>query len=270
MLQKLFLLGVVFQLTACATTDTGEAFLYFDDDRVVEAIPYFEKSIKNEDRIGALMLAFIYANDTHIPLDIEKAQQYLNQYSEMPISLYDQYLDYFHAYAQAIIWLEDDEQVNDETANKLLRASKYKTFPPALSKLAKNYANGIGVKADYNLSHLLYEESINHQETSFYQLHYAWQLSVHHDEVYRQNINIMHLMPELGDVDENYDFIYYDTKAAVLARQGLFLQAVEQQNLAIQQISRKLKTYPYYQTWLDEYVERKGHYQQNKPWVVNR
>ena len=261
-----FVLLVFLQLAACTTTNTGKAFQYLEDDLIVDALPYFEKGVKDGERISALMLAMIYTSDSHIPSDIKKAQQYFNEYLTMPSNIYDGTLSYHHPYVQAVILLEDDSTSNDVEANKLLRSSQYRSFSPVLVLLAKNYARGIGVQKNYSVSHKLYRKAIELNDDAYVTQGYTYLIATHNDDAYRGEIDYLGLMPDLDDVDENYEFTYHDVKAAALAREGRYSLAVEEQDIAIRKISRKLEIYPYYQNWLDDYIERKNNYLEKRPW----
>jgi len=266
MIRSIFISILFACISGCATTNTGEAFLLYDDDKVLESIPYFEKGVEEGARISALMLAMIYARDTYIPQDITLAQRYYDQYNDMTRSLYDNTLDYFQPFVQATIWLNDDDLGNDVKANKILRSGQYRTFSPVLLTLGKNYAKGIGTKKNYRLSHELYRQAVEYQESVFVELNYAWTLATHEDSVYRTT-DPLTLIPNLDDVEEDLDFVYYDVLAAVLARQGKYVEAVAKQEVAIQRISRKLAVYPHYQEWLGEYQERKKSYEANESWI---
>ncbi|NVK37208.1 MAG: hypothetical protein HWE18_04725 [Gammaproteobacteria bacterium] len=267
MFRTLLLVCLISPLLGCATTSTGKAIDHIESDQIIEAIPHLEKGIKEGDRGSSLILALIYSKDTHVPRDIDKAQKYMDLFSDMEPTIYDQPLNYYVPYIQGVIWLEDDIADNDLDANRLLKQQKYKTFPPVLLRLAENFSYGLGVKKDYRLAHALYLKAIENSENVMSELQYIWKLAVHYDDEFRKNLDLMKFMPSEDAVEENYDFIYHDTKAAVLARMGLFSKAIESQDKAITQISRRLNVYPYYQTWKDAYLQRKQTYQKNEAWV---
>ena len=75
----------------------------------------------------------------------------------------------------------------------------------------------------------------------------------------------MAFMPKREELEGDYEFIYYETLAAVEARGGQFSMAIEHQLEAIALIQLQLNRYPNYQSWLDQYREDLSRYQQHQP-----
>lgn len=256
------------QLTGCAITSTGSGFAAYDDNRIAESVPFFEAGVAEGDKHAAVMLALIYLADTQIPQDNIKAQFYYDQILAVEGSHYDQYLEFYLPFIQASIYLNDDFADNDEQAVMLLRQARYQSFAGALSLLAECYANGQGVKANYRLSHRLFLRAIEFSDSPHVNLKYAWQLAVHSDDKFRTGINPLAFMPKQEQLSADYEFIFYETLAAVEARSGQFALAVEHQLKAIALIETQLTRYPNYQSWQDRYRADLASYEDHQPLTV--
>lgn len=261
----IFLFTLVLQLIACAITSTGSGFAAYDDNRIADSVPFFEAGVAEGDKHAAVMLALIYLADTQIPKDIAKAQFYYDQIFAVEGSRYDQYLDFYLPFIQASIYLNDEITENDEQGLALLRHARYQSFPAALSLLAKSYGTGQGVKANYWLSHTLFLRAIEFSDNPHSNIQYAWLLAVHPDDEYRESVNPMEFMPDRAELQGDYQFIYYETLAAVEARDGQFTLAIKHQLEAIELIQLQLTHHPNYQSWLDQYREDLSRYQQHQP-----
>lgn len=256
---------LVVQLAGCAITSTGNGFAAYDDNRIADSVPFFEAGVTEGDKHAAVMLALIYLADTQIPQDIVKAQHYYDQVLAVEGSRYDQYLEFYLPFIQASIYLNDENTVNDEQGVTLLRLARYQSFSAALSLLAKSYGTGQGVVANYRLSHALFLRAIEFADNPHTNLHYTWLLAVHPDDAFRASVNPMAFMPKREELEGDYEFIYYETLAAVEARGGQFSMAIEHQLEAIALIQLQLNRYPNYQSWLDQYREDLSRYQQHQP-----
>lgn len=252
-------------LSGC--TATGTAVSLMEEDRVLDSIEHFEKGMEEGDRFAALMLAWIYIQDTHVPADYTKAQAYLDDFQDMGLYAYDQTLNFYPPYVQALLYLEDEDAENDAMAIKLLSRSSYRRYSPALIKLAKSFAFGRGVEANYRLAHQLAREAVYYDDDNKHQyLKYVWLWATHPDDGFRSAMNDSLVLPHEDSMNSRYDFSFYATVAAYHARLGDYDQAVENQREAIERIEKKRSVYPHYQTWLDDYKEYLASYEAELPW----
>ncbi len=104
-----------------------------------------------------MLLALLYSSDNHVPRDIAKAQQYLDLFSNMEPTLYDQALNYYAPFVQCVVWLKDEDVSNDQKASDLLKQQNFQSFSPVLSQLADDFTLGRDAKNN-RLAKLLYLE----------------------------------------------------------------------------------------------------------------
>lgn len=259
------LASVCMFMCACTTTPTGKGLDAFNDHRSLDAIPHLEGGVAEGDKVAAMLLALIYLSDSQVPADLEKAKYYHQQLNDLEGSIYDQYVDFYIDYIQASILLQDDISENDAQGVILLRQSKYLNYGPVLALLADAYCMGKGVDKNYALSHKLFRRSIHYGDKVQGSLGYAWTLATHEDDEFSQGANPMEIMPKLEDVSEDYQFIYYDTLAAIHARKGQYQDAIRFQNLAIQSIKKEVSEHANYKVWLDGYEAQLNQFYNKQP-----
>jgi len=265
-LKWIFLLLVI-NISGCATTVTGRGIDLVDEYKYAQALPYLKEGVSEGSKTAAIVLAFVYLSDFQVPVNLEKAKQYYQQVQALPPNLYDQYLDYYLPQVKALILLNDDEVDNDKAAASLLRQQKYARYSPSLYRLAKCYAFGIGVNKNNLIAHQLFERSIEFEHYQFATLEYAWWLSVHPDDQFRDKEYARQLILNLNDFDEEMLFTVHNVFAAVFARNGQFDKAVEYQELAISELSKQMQVYPAYDDWQLEYAAQLKAYKGNQPWI---
>jgi len=259
---------VLFQLSGCANTQSGEGFDLVDDNEYAKALPYFERAAtENSGKSSAVMASFLYLSDYQIPRDIDKAKEYYNLALTLDYGRYDQYLDYFTSFASSKIMLYDDVDENDSEATDILRGERYSEYSSALGLLAKSYAFGKGVNKNIKISKLLFDRAVEYDEYVYSSHHYAWWLAVHPSEDFRDGPKALTLMKEvMNDEDESGRATTLDTMAAVWAENGVFDKAIDTQKKAIVQLKNDSQDYPDFKVWENWFECRLGSYEQKTAW----
>ena len=267
MKRLLILISIIACVSGCSTA-TGKGLNALNEHRTLDAIPHLEQGLVEGDKVAPMLLSLIYLSDLQVPADVEKAKHYYQQLTELEGSIYDQYVDFYLDYIQASILLKDEHLENDTQGMALLRQSKYLNYSPALMLLAKSYSAGKGVNKNYSLSHKLFKRSIEVSDNVQASLSYAWVLASHKDDAFSMGADPMDFVPNIEDVNETYQFIYYDTLAAIQARKGNFEDAIKLQNLAIELIKQEVSEHASYQAWLDGYKTQLDAFYNKEPTSV--
>lgn len=265
------ILALACMLTGCDITKSGRAYDLIDDNQYAQALPDIEASAKDGSKLSAVIAGFMYLSDYQIPTNLDKAKYYYKLALKTHYGRYDQALDYFIPQLKARILLYDDKTSNDKEATSILRGDRYSQYPPSLVLLAKCYAFGKGVKANYDIAHGLFERAVEDDNDVGSAHIYAWYLAVHPDPRFRNGKKAMTLMQSvMDDADEAKRSGTLDTLAAVYAENGDFTQAVSTQKKALSKLKQDTRHYPMFACWRPAFEARLDSYEQGKAWHLTR
>lgn len=270
MKSTIFLLLLV-TLTGCAVTTTGKGYDLTEDDKVSEAIYYFEKAATQEqDKFSALMASNIYLNDYQIPRDLDKATYYFKLYESLPYREGDQLLDFYIPIVQSKILLFDEDPSNDEEALGYIRGAQYSYYSPALLILAKSYSLGRGVEPNIALAKKLYERAVDNDRYKSSIHHYAWWLAVHPSEEFRDPNKAAMLMEEIMDDEEwSNKSSSLDTMAVIRAQQGELVEAIRLQELALKRLQEESGKDINFESWRADFECHLAIYKSGQAWVYS-
>ncbi|MEN3943555.1 tetratricopeptide repeat protein [Prosthecobacter sp. SYSU 5D2] len=193
------------------------------------AFDWYRKSAENGFAPAQHAVAMAYDLGKGVKLNAEKATEWLEKSAEQN-----------HAPAQTALAAKYERGVGtDKSPAKAalfyLRAAQ-QDFVPAMSRLANLYYTGIGVPVDFRRAGAWYQRAAR-SEDPWAANNLAWFLSTCPDESLHNGEQAVQLasralriMDEAGE-EQRYEMI--DTKAACLARNGEYLEAVLWQKKAL-------------------------------------
>ncbi|TDU73298.1 TPR repeat protein [Prosthecobacter fusiformis] len=193
------------------------------------AFEWYRKSAENGFAAGQHAVAMAYDLGRGVKLDPEKATEWLEKAAEQN-----------HAPAQTALAAKYERGVGtakspSKAALFYLRAAQ-QDFVPAMSRLANLYYTGVGVPVDFRRAGAWYQRAAR-SEDPWAANNLAWFLSTCPDENLHNGeqavqlaTRALRIMDEAGE-EQRYEMI--DTKAACLARNGEFLEAVLWQKKAL-------------------------------------
>lgn len=193
------------------------------------AFEWYRKSAENGFAAGQHAVAMAYDLGRGVKLDAAKATEWLEKAAEQN-----------YAPAQTALAAKYERGVGaDKSPSKAalfyLRAAQ-QDFVPAMSRLANLYYTGTGVPVDYRRAGAWYQRAAR-SDDPWAANNLAWFLATCPDENLHNGeqavqlaARALRIMDEAGE-DQRYEMI--DTKAACLARNGEFLEAVLWQKKAL-------------------------------------
>jgi len=194
-----------------------------------KAFEWYRKSAENGFAAGQHAVAMAYDLGRGVKLDAEKATEWLEKAAEQN-----------HPPSQTALAAKYERGVGtakspSKAALFYLRAAQ-QDFVPAMSRLANLYYSGNGVPVDYRRAGAWYQRAAR-SDDPWASNNLAWFLATCPDENLHNGEQAVQLasralriMDEAGE-EQRYEMI--DTKAACLARNGEYLEAVLWQKKAI-------------------------------------
>lgn len=195
----------------------------------VKAVEWYRKSAENGFAPGQFALAMAYDLGLGVKQDPAKATEWLQKAA-----------DQNHAQAQTALAAKIERGVgtakNPSKAALLYLRAAQQDYVQAMSRLANLYYTGVGVPLDYRRAGAWYQRAAKSNDP-WAANNLAWFLATCPDETLQNGeqavqfaARALRIMDEAGE-DQRYEMI--DTKAACLARNGEFLEAILWQKRAI-------------------------------------
>lgn len=268
-LRHLIIVGAVLLLAGCAT-NFRQGLDKLEHHHYPEALHFFTLDADKGYRVPAILAADLYILDYQIPRNLEQSKHYLEVALKAEYGPYDQAWDYYVPLIKAHQILVDNEIADKRQAFQILNYDKYKDYHWALRTRALCHLTGFHKEQNADRAQELFEKALDNEIFEGSSLSYAFWLTIHPDESFRDPTKALRIVKEVED-DEDFNTlpIYLDTLAAAYSASGRHDEAVKTQTLAIARIKEIGIKHPYVKSYLPTFESRLSAYQTKSHWQLS-